>query len=117
MSNMLSQGAAWMAGQLLANASDPITISRGAITLALQAMIGSTSFDSVESDGSITRFESKDFIVEAAKLVGTIGLPQDGDLINDGKHSYEALALTGEQPFRYSDRHRTLIRIHTKQVG
>ena len=115
--NMLSEGATWLKTQLLENASDPITYSRGAITMSLCATIGTTAWDSEQADGSMIRFESRDYILEAAKLVPLIGLPQDGDLIHDGKHTYEVLALNGTQPFRYSDRHRTIIRVHTKQIG
>ena len=117
MTNMLSDGSAWLVQQMMDHASDSITYSRGAVTVPMQATIGSTAFDSEQADGSMIRFESRDYIVEAAKLVPLMGLPQDGDLINDGKHTYEALALNGSQPFRYSDRHRTLLRIHTKQIG
>jgi hypothetical protein len=120
MTNMLREGAAWLTKQLLENASDPITYSRGSVSLTLCATIGSTSFDSEQADGTITRFESRDYILqaqEAAKLLETLGLPEDGDLINDGVNTYEALALTGAQPFRHSDRHRTIIRVHTKQIG
>ena len=117
MSNMLRDGATWLTKQLLDNASDPITYSRGAVSLTMCATIGNTAFDSEQADGSMIRFESRDYIFEAAKLVPLLGLPQDGDLIHDGDHTYELLALNGAQPFRYSDRHRTLLRVHTKQVS
>ena len=117
MTNMLSEGAAWLNKQLLDNASDLITYSRGAITMSLCATIGSTAWDSEQADGSMIRFESRDYMIEAAKLVPLLGLPQDGDIIHDGKQTYEVLAMNGTQPFRYSDRHRTILRVHTKQIG
>lgn len=115
--NMLRQGAIWLARQMIDNASDPITYSRDAVSLSIQAVKGTTSFDSEQADGSMIRFEAIDFLIEAATLLPSMGLPQDGDLIHDGEHTYELLALSGVQPFRYSDRHRTIIRVHTKQIG
>lgn len=117
MTNMLSEGSAWLVGQLVDNASDPVTYSRAPITLTCSAMKGTTSFDSEQADGSMIRFESLDYIFKASEFVPLLGLPQGGDLIYDGTHIYEVLAINGSQPFRYSDRHRTLIRIHTKQIG
>ena len=114
---MLRDGAAWLTRQIANHASDPITYSRGAVSLSITATKGTTSFDSEQSDGSMIRFESIDYLIEAATLTPTMGLPQDGDLIHDGDHTYELLALNGAQPFRYSDRHRTIIRVHTKQIG
>lgn len=115
--NMLRNGAAWLTRQIADNASDPITYSRGSVSLSIQATKGTTSFDSEQADGSMIRFESIDYLIEAATLIPTMGLPQDGDLIHDRDHTYELLALNGAQPFRYSDRHRTILRVHTKQIG
>lgn len=117
MTNMLKEGAAWLNKQIADHARDPITYSRGAVSLTLYATIGNTAFDSEQADGSMIRYESRDYVIEAAKLVPLLGLPQDGDLIHDGDHTYELLSLNGAQPFRYSDRHRTIIRVHTKQIG
>jgi hypothetical protein len=115
--NMLRDGAAWLAQQIDDHATDPVTYSRDSVSLSIQATKGSNSFDSEQADGSMIRFESVDFLITASTLVPLMGLPQDGDLIHDGEHTYELLALSGVQPFRYSDRHRTKLRVHTKQIG
>jgi hypothetical protein len=117
MGNMLSTGADWIAGKLIDSASDPVTYSRDSVSFNIDATKGSTAFDSDQGDGGFVRFESQDFIFKASQLFDRIGLPKDGDLIHDGTHNYEVLALSGAQPFRYCDRHRTLIRVHTKQIG
>ena len=114
---MLRDGAAWLARQMVDTASDPVSYSRESVSLSIQATKGSTSFDSEQADGSMIRFESIDWLIEAATLLPVMGLPRDGDLIHDGEHTYELLALTGVQPFRYSDRHQTILRVHTKQIG
>lgn len=117
MANLLKTGANWLAEQMLSHASDCITYTRDAVSIDMQATVGSTAFESDQGDGGFVRFESKDFIFQAKKLVDRIGLPKDGDTIHDGQHTYEVLSLSGSQPFRYCDRHRTLIRVHTKQIG
>jgi hypothetical protein len=115
--NMLRDGAAWLARQMIDSASDPVTYSRDSVSLSIQATKGTTSFDSEQADGSMIRFEAIDFLITASTLIPSMGLPQDGDQIHDGEHTYELLALSGVQPFRYSDRHRTILRVHTKQIG
>ena len=106
----------FISAKLLEHASDPITYSRGSVTFTMKATPGSTPFESSQSDGGVLRFESKDFIVQASAFQ-LLDEPKDGDKINDGAHDYEVLALSGEAPFRYCDRHRTLMRIHTKQIS
>jgi len=115
MANMLQAGAMWLAGQLNDHASDPIVYSRASVSLTLNAVLGQTQFESDSGDGLVTRFESRDFIVDYACLA-RLGDPQDGDLIQLGNQTFEVLTLSGAQPFRFADRHRIKIRIHTKEI-
>jgi hypothetical protein len=107
MTNMLRDGANWLAQQMGEHASDPIVYSRASVSLTMRATLGQTQF--------VTRYESRDFIVDFA-CMGRLGEPLDGDLIQLGDQQFEVLSISGEQPYRFVDRHRVQIRIHTKEI-
>jgi len=115
MTNMLRDGANWLAQQMGEHASDPIVYSRASVSLTMRATLGQTQFESIANDGSMTRYESRDFIVDYA-CMGRLGEPLDGDLIQLGDQQFEVLSISGEQPYRFVDRHRVQIRIHTKEI-
>ena len=64
----------------------------------------------------------RDFLISAADLMlaGTAVLPERGDRISETQGTktlvYEVMAPGGEPPWRWSDPHRKVLRIHTKQV-
>lgn len=115
--NMLNTGSQWLAQQLGQHASQCITYSRGGIVLKIDATMGSSTFESQDVDGAIHRVETRDFILtDVAKFEGRFGKPLEGDQINDGTNNYRVLAPGGEQPYRYAGQHRSMLRIHTKQL-
>jgi len=115
--NMLQAGSQWLAQQLGQHASDCITYSRGAVTLKIDATRGTSTFESEDVDGAIHRVETQDFLItDVSKFESRFGTPQDGDQVNDGKSNYRVLAPGGEKPYRYSGQHRTVLRIHSKQL-
>jgi mono/diheme cytochrome c family protein len=69
------------------------------------------------------RTESRDYLVSAEDLVlgGVVERPKAGDRIRETEGEqlliYEVMAPGGEPPWRWSDRHRRTLRIHTKYVG
>jgi len=87
------------------------------------ATIGRTEFGLSEQAAIVTKWESRDFLIDVADLaaVGITGEPQRGDTIRERQgesvHVYEVRAPDGEQHWRYSDAYRMTFRIHTKQVG
>ena len=123
MTNLLDQGAAWLADQLKTHASTEVVYQRGANQVAVQATIGKTEFEVDDGAGIIQRVQSRDYLIQAAdlQLGGLVTLPQAGDRIRErvGEKTfvYEVLAPGNEPPYRYSDPFRKLLRIHTKHVG
>ncbi len=123
MTNLLDQGAAWLADQLKTYASTEVVYQRGANQVAVQATIGKTEFEVDDGAGIIQRVQSRDYLIQAAdlQLAGLVTLPRAGDRIREsvGEKTfvYEVLAPGNEPPYRYSDPFRKLLRIHTKHVG
>jgi hypothetical protein len=123
MTNLLDQGAAWLADQLKTHASTEVVYQRGANQVAVQATIGKTEFEIDDGTGIIQRVQSRDYLIQAAdlQLAGLVTLPRAGDRIRERVAEqtfvYEVLAPGNEPPYRYSDPFRKLLRIHTKHVG
>ena len=92
--------------------------------VALQATFGSLLLKVDDGDGGVRMVRTdRDFIVRAADLVlgGDVVEPQRGDTVREtvgaAVHVYEVLAPPGESEWRYSDPHRTILRIHAKRVA
>jgi hypothetical protein len=117
--NLLRKGSDWLADQLKANASSPVLYARGSAVVAVQAVIGRTDWAVDTGSGPVINEVSRDFIVLAADLVlPGVGLvvPQRGDKITDGTLTYEVMAPSGQQVWRWSDPFGKAYRIHTKKV-
>lgn len=106
----------------ITDAGVSITYHRGSESVALSAAVGRTIFELVDESGMVTRVESRDYLVAADDLIlgGAQVIPQRGDLIYEtvGQEVrvHELLSPGGEPAWRYSDRYRTMLRIHTKYV-
>jgi hypothetical protein len=123
LGNLLETGAAWLADQLKANASTEVIYFRDVEQVPIQATIGKTEFEIDDGSGIVERFQSRDYLIQAADLVlgGSETLPEPGDRIQETQgaqnFAYEVMA-PGDQPcWRYSDPFRKLLRIHTKHVA
>ena len=123
MPNMLERGNAWLEAMRQRHATQDIEYARGEETIPLRATVGKTVFQVSREYGLFERTESRDYIVEAARLVlgGAVTLPKKGDRIReaDGAKAfiYEVMAPGTEPCWRYSDLQRRALRIHTKLVG
>jgi hypothetical protein len=123
MTDMLADGAAWLAGQLKAHASRKVTYVRGAQRLGLSPTIGQTEFQIEDGYGLRVETSDRDFLIPAVDLVfdGQITEPKRGDKIeqtggpNNATETFEVMAPDNQRPFRY-DATRTLLRVHTKLV-
>jgi len=87
----------------------------------MNAQIGLTVFDEVDSDGVVSRFESRDYIIALAEFEAPITAPpQIGDTIaetQDGEtYTYRVASIPGGQAYR-RDAHRLRVRIHTKRIS
>lgn len=124
MTNALQTGASWLADRLHASASADVVYSRGTSATSLTATLGSQLLRVTDRNGN-TKVErtDRDFIVRAADLTldGIQVEPQRGDhfdlTTNGVTERFEVMAPQGEAPWRYSDPHKLMVRIHSKYLG
>lgn len=101
-----------------------ITYKRGDTTLTINAIAGITNISYEDQHGVIVRAKVQDFIVDPADLVisGNLFEPNEGDLIVDSYgpdgivRTYEVNPSGTDNPWRWTDHHRTRMRIHVKEV-
>ena len=124
MPDLLQTGSDWLADQLKTHASRQVVYRRGALQVAVQAMVGRTLLKLDDGYGGVRmEWTDRDFLIQAADLVlgSTPTLPERGDLIRETQGAktfvYEVMAPGKEPPWRWSDVFRKVLRIHTKQVG
>jgi len=124
MTNLLQSGQEWLANQLKVHASSEVTYQRGVNQVQVQAVIGRTLMKLDDGYGGVhMEWTDRDFLIAPAELIlaGLPILPERGDLIRETENGitflYEVMAPGNEPPWRWSDPHRQLLRIHTKQIG
>ena len=124
MSDMLEAANQWLAEKLKAHASRTVAYRRGADEVTVQAIVGRTLLKLDDGYGGVRMdWTDRDFLIAADDLIlgGQKTLPRRGDQIREtaaGKTLvYEVLAPGSEPEWRWSDPHRRLVRIHTKQIG
>ena len=123
MTNLLQTGSQWLGDQLLAHAATEVLYVRGLEQVLVRATIGKTEYEIEDAAGAVVRVQTRDYLIKAADLIlgGSPALPQPGDRIHetdgDVTFVYEVLSPGTEPCWRYSDPHRQLLRVHTKQVG
>ena len=123
MADRLQTGATWLAEQQAAHASHAVTYTRGGVSASVAAMVGLSTWESVDAGGGILeRVETRDYIIRVAdlRLDGTAVEPAAGDRIAESIGSqtvtYEVMAPADEQPWRYADGYAQQYRIHTKRI-
>lgn len=120
----MDRGSEFLSEHRTAHMAREIEYRRGSVAITLDATPGRSVFDQQNSDGMLTRSESRDYLLRSKDLVlsGARVEPEDGDLLidvdaNGDRMSFEVRApASGEPPFRYSDPFRRTIRVHTKLV-
>lgn len=124
MGDLLDAGLGWLAEKLKRHASRPVVYRRASDEVTVPAIIGRTLLKLDDGYGGVRmEWTDRDFLIAADDLIlgGRRTLPKRGDQIletRDGKtRGYEVLAPAGEPEWRWSDPHRKLLRIHTKDVG
>lgn len=110
-------GADALAGRLGASAAETVTISNGVHSVSLSATIGRSTRQAEDASGTgFVEVEFTDFIVKASALIldSVQVQPSPGMRVTWGARTYAVTPPTPqEQCFRFSDSHRTLIRIHS----
>ena len=120
MTNLLADGAKYLAATQKASLVTRIGWSRGDQSAVIEAVVGRTVWDVDTGDGRVERMESRDFLVDPADLPVR---PAEGDVIQElsaenanGKVTYKIMAPSGTPPVHWADAYRTTLRVHTKLV-
>jgi hypothetical protein len=127
VADLLALGADFLAGQLAAHASVPVTYTRVVAGVTQSAALSATPTDTLLrlSDGfggAVIQRTDRDFIFRASALVlgGQPATPKAGDqvreVVGSATQVYEVRHPANESVWRYEDNARTLIRVFTKHV-
>ena len=124
MTDLLRQGSQWLGDTLKQHASSPVTYRRGETELVVNATFGRTQYEVEDDYGLRVGAEATDFLILGSDLSPTFGEPQAGDQIvapsaGSGQAGvvHEVMSLAGQGHWRWSDPHRTTMRIHAKETG
>lgn len=119
---MLQAGQKWLAEKLTLHASRQVIYRRDALSTEIAVTVGRSLYQQDDGEGVITRSQVRDYLFDTADLLNSVigSLPRRGDQIiereGDQELTFEAMALGGEPPWRFSDPFRFKIRLHTKQI-
>jgi len=117
MTDLLRQGSQWLGSMLGRHAASPVTYRRGETELEVNVTFGRTEYEVEDDYGLRVGTEVTDFLVLGADLSPTFGEPEAGDQIVADGVVHEVMSLAGQGHWRWSDPHRTTMRIHAKEVG
>lgn len=124
MADMFADGLSFLADTLIDNASKSITYSRGAYSVTLDAVIGSSLLRLTDGQGqTFIERTDRDYLFKPADLVlnGSTTIPMRGDRITETVSGtskvFEVNPPDGEPPWRYSDPHQKLFRVHCKRIS
>jgi hypothetical protein len=119
MVDLLRAGQQWLASKLKSHASSTVVYVRGANQVSVLATM---KLD--DGYGGIRmQWTDRDFLIAPSDLIisGSAITPERGDTILETVgtkvYTYEVNAPGGEPAWRWSDPHRSLYRIHTKEIG
>lgn len=122
MANLLRDGMDWLTGKLIEHAGESITYSRGRSSVSITATVGKTLLKLADEYGTRVEWADQDFLIRAADLVldGEAVEPQRGDTVRWARggttYVFEVLAPGNEPAWRWADEHRTMYRVHAKEV-
>ena len=117
----MGRAHSWLAGMMDAAAGRAVKYSRGDASVMLLAVAGRSTFDLADADGTVTKWESKDWILSVDDLVLSRAKvkPAEGDTIteyaNGTKYVYEVNLPGGGDAWSYTP-DRLKFRIHCKQI-
>lgn len=114
MSDLLRDGAAWLAQMRTTHCASPVEYRRAPDVYVVNATYGRTAYEVVDESGLTVGAQVVDFLILASELTLE---PTPGDVIAADGRRYEVVSLGGEGCWRWSDPYRLTRRIHTKDVG
>lgn len=126
--SLLNNAASTLWPRLKAAGSQTIRFTRGAGSVVLDAVPGTTRHQIVTIDGQISKVQTQDWLVLSSELVvaAVAVKPQRGqdkiELLTETTprtvvRTFKVNHPGGLEPYRYSDPYRTIMRIHTTEVA
>ena len=109
---MLESGMAWLGAELNRCASTEVEYESQSGTFAVRAVVGRSAIETEGEYGQTIRIETIDFILPPDALPSP---PRRGDIIRYKGSAYEVIQPAGEPEWRWTDPHRSAMRIHTKR--
>lgn len=122
MADILANSMTWFNSVTKSHAGASVTYSRGVDSVSLTVTLGAPSFGLDAGDPMIETWSGKDFLFPAADLILNSMLvePARGDeirLVSGADTLVFKVMSPGNIPeFKYSDRNRSRLRVHAKQV-
>jgi len=123
VTNILQDGATWLAGQLVDHAGLAVVYRRGLNSVAVIATAALHRYEVVDTEGFGITALSRDYLVRAADLVisGAEIEPRSGDTIMETirgvSQTFEVMAIGQMKEFEPVDTDGTMLKIHTKKIG
>jgi hypothetical protein len=115
VADLLQQGSQWLHQQRTAHMAGSVLYRRaGQADADVRATFGRTEFEVADESGLTINGQVWDYLILAEELGFD---PEPGDIIVANGRRYEAMNLSGEGCWRWSDPYRQTYRIHTKDVG
>ena len=121
--SMLSRGMNWLNGAMTDAAAKTVRYSRGDAWVMVKAVPGTSSSDVLDADGALTKYTSRDWLIESSDLVlsRTAITPREGDTVTeyvgDSKYVYTVNKVPGSECFDWCGTEHARFRIHTKQTS
>ncbi len=109
---MLESGMAWLGAELGRCASAEVEYESQSGKFAVRAVVGRSEFEAESDYGTTVRIETVDFILPPDALPEP---PRRGDTVSFRGSLYEVVQPSGEPEWRWTDPHRSAMRIHTKR--
>lgn len=106
-------GVAYLRRQLIANASDTITVSRNGETIGeFDAVIAKSEFEDADREGRRVNVYVVDFLIPGEHSY----VPERGDLITYNEQIYVVRPL-GKEIWRWDDPYKEFARVHAQLYG
>lgn len=117
--SMMSEGEAWVASELAEHAGSDVIYARDPhLPLQIRA-VPAASLDEFEAlDGSTSSARRRDWLISTSAIDFGAGpvRPEAGDFVDDGTDTWRVTPLPTGEAWRWSDRSRAMLRVHTVQV-
>lgn len=123
MTNILQDGAAWLADRLIDHVGVSVAYQRGVSSVPITATASMHRYEVVDTEGFGITALSRDYLVRAADLVisGAEITPRSGDriveTIRSVSQSFEVMAIGQLKEFEPVDTDGTMLKIHTKKIA